>query len=560
MSLDLALSNRFRLPILIVGALLVILIGAGAYAWYDHLESGQETVAGNVTYAGERLDGANPDQVRAAISERAEEVLGREIVIETPTGEIVYTARDLGFEYRADQTEAALFAARHRGGFLDQFISWMTSLVDPVMVADQTVLDRETATSVFSRDDRLNFAQPEEPSMSLNEDGVLVAILGTEGLVGDVDDLVSQIEDLDPSKSGLTVRANSLPVAPSVSDETATGVVESLNEATGGGAAVIVNGQTRVMTPLALRRQITMNVGEGTFDPQVDLVALQTEIESLYTEPVGEGRLPTFDVRGDQITVVEPGTPPEVCCDESAAENLAQAILDGTPGPFVLGSKPETDPEVIALYDGSLVVESVSSFTTPHRCCENRVSNIQLMADIVRGYYLLPGEVLSLNNYVGPRTEEKGFLPAGAIRLGRLTPEIGGGVSQFATTIFNAAYFAGLDILDYQAHSLYFTRYPYGREATISIPAPDLVFENTTPYPVLIWTSYTSTSITVSMYSTKNIEVEQVATRSSQRSECTYVETDRERVYDDGRRTIDTFFALYRPADGIDCNGDPIPE
>jgi vancomycin resistance protein YoaR len=126
--------------------------------------------------------------------------------------------------------------------------------------------------------------------------------------------------------------------------------------------------------------------------------------------------------------------------------------------------------------------------------------------------------------------------------------------------MFNAAYFAGLDFVQYQAHSLYFSRYPFGREATISSPAPDLIIENTTEYPVLVWTSYTSSSITVSMYSTKNVEAEQVATRTSRHNQCTYVETDRQRTYSDGRIVIDTFWALYRPADGIDCNGNRIPE
>jgi hypothetical protein len=61
------------------------------------------------------------------------------------------------------------------------------------------------------------------------------------------------------------------------------------------------------------------------------------------------------------------------------------------------------------------------------------------------------------------------------------------------------------------------------------------------------------------MYSTKNVEAEQVAVRSSKRRQCTYVETDRLRTYSDGREVIDTFFALYRPADGVDCNGNQIP-
>src|SRR5690606_41819913 len=67
-------------------------------------------------------------------------------------------------------------------------------------------------------------------------------------------------------------------------------------------------------------------------------------------------------------------------------------------------------------------------------------------------------------------------------RSSDLVPTVGGGVSQFATTLFNAAFFAGFDFLDYQSHSIYFSRYPYGREATISWPAPDLKIQNTTDY------------------------------------------------------------------------------
>ncbi|MEX1249533.1 MAG: VanW family protein, partial [Acidimicrobiia bacterium] len=307
-------------------------------------------------------------------------------------------------------------------------------------------------------------------------------------------------------------------------------------------------------------RHLTVTIEDNEMLPVFDHSGLQAEIETVFPDPIGQIVSPTFEVDGDEVTVFEPGRPADVCCSSNTAEKLGSAVLAGADGPFALTTRPDSDPTRTAWYDGSLIVEQVSTFSTPHSCCENRVINIQRMADIVRGYYLVPGQIVSLNEYVGPRTREKGFVAAGAIRSGHLVPEIGGGVSQFATTIFNAAYFAGLDFVEYQAHSLYFSRYPYGREATISNPAPDLVIENTTDYPVLIWTSYTPTSITVSMYSTKNVQVDQVATRTSRRNQCTYVETDRQRVYADGRTVIDTFWALYRPADGIDCNGNRLPE
>ena len=82
-------------------------------------------------------------------------------------------------------------------------------------------------------------------------------------------------------------------------------------------------------------------------------------------------------------------------------------------------------------------------FTTYHDAGGARVTNIHRMADLVRGAVIAPGASFSINDYVGERTAEKGFVGAGAIRDGLHVDEIGGGVSQFATTMFNAAYFAG---------------------------------------------------------------------------------------------------------------------
>jgi hypothetical protein len=90
-------------------------------------------------------------------------------------------------------------------------------------------------------------------------------------------------------------------------------------------------------------------------------------------------------------------------------------------------------------------------------------------------------------------------------------------------------------------------------------PNPDLVIENNTPYGVLIWTSYTDTSLTVTMYSTPYARAEQTAIGESGSGQCTNVETTRTRTYPDGRRETDTFRATYRPGAGIDCNGNPLP-
>jgi vancomycin resistance protein YoaR len=153
------------------------------------------------------------------------------------------------------------------------------------------------------------------------------------------------------------------------------------------------------------------------------------------------------------------------------------------------------------------IVEQVSTFTTEHPCCQGRVTNIQRMADLVDGVLIRPGEVFSLNDHVGERTRAKGFVEGGAIQNGEFVDEVGGGVSQFTTTMFNAAFFGGYAIPDHKAHSYYISRYPAGREATLNFPTVDLKVENTSPHGILVATSYTDTSITVSFWGTRWVEV-----------------------------------------------------
>jgi vancomycin resistance protein YoaR len=110
---------------------------------------------------------------------------------------------------------------------------------------------------------------------------------------------------------------------------------------------------------------------------------------------------------------------------------------------------------------------------------------------------------------VGERTAENGFVPGFIISDGIFKEDYGGGVSQMATTTFNAMFFAGLKDIEHKPHSFYIDRYPAGREATVAWPTVDLRFENDTPYGVLVHASVTPSTpssqgvVTVQMYSTK---------------------------------------------------------
>jgi vancomycin resistance protein YoaR len=142
----------------------------------------------------------------------------------------------------------------------------------------------------------------------------------------------------------------------------------------------------------------------------------------------------------------------------------------------------------------------LGTFTTRFTCCEPRVTNIRLIARTVDGTVVMPGEQLSLNGLVGPRTRAKGYVEAPFISGGQLSTDVGGGVSQFATTMFNAVFFAGLRLDDHKAHSFSISRYPPGREATVNYPGIDLAWTNDTDTAVLVRTATTGTSVTVAVY------------------------------------------------------------
>ncbi|MDI9929384.1 VanW family protein [Rhodococcus sp. IEGM 1354] len=136
--------------------------------------------------------------------------------------------------------------------------------------------------------------------------------------------------------------------------------------------------------------------------------------------------------------------------------------------------------------------------------------NIGLTAQIVNGALVKPKETFSLNGYTGPRGTAQGFVESGIIDNGRPDRAVGGGISQFATTLYNASYFAGMEDTDHTEHSYYISRYPEAREATVFEGAIDLKFTNPNDTGVVIESFADSSSVTVRLWGTKTVDVESI--------------------------------------------------
>jgi vancomycin resistance protein YoaR len=129
-----------------------------------------------------------------------------------------------------------------------------------------------------------------------------------------------------------------------------------------------------------------------------------------------------------------------------------------------------------------------------------RANNIALAARLVDGTLVGPGETFSLNAAMGPRTANRGFDVAPVIAADNVLRQgVGGGVCQYATTLFNAVFFAGLPVVERKAHSLYISHYPIGRDATVSWGSADFRFRNDTGKSLMIRSWIDGGALTVAL-------------------------------------------------------------
>lgn len=158
----------------------------------------------------------------------------------------------------------------------------------------------------------------------------------------------------------------------------------------------------------------------------------------------------------------------------------------------------------------------ISAFTTSFATTDaNRVNNLKVALDLLNGKVIMPGETFSYNSIVGGATAAQGFKPAATFVGGRVTREVGGGICQTVSTLYNTALLANLEIVQRKAHSLPVGYVPASRDATVYYPSIDFKFKNNRQYPIKIVTSFNKNgSLTIALYGTKE-ENEYVVSISS---------------------------------------------
>ncbi|WPF67315.1 VanW family protein [Corynebacterium sp. 22KM0430] len=299
-------------------------------------------------------------------------------------------------------------------------------------------------------------------------------------------------------------------VEPDIRDDAVRAAAEG-DAARAVSAPVVAQGRDGIKGVIPVERMgevVTFAPDQGALRTDVNLEAAQAMLAQglASTERTRSNAQISFSGGSKQVTPHVDG----VTIDwEKSAHQLRERIVGTQPRQFDAVYIDEPATFTTAQAEAATFDDVVGEFSTGGYS-DASGKNIALVAQAVNGALIPPGETFSLNGYTGPRGKAQGYVESGIILNGHADEAVGGGISQFATTLYNAAYFAGMTDVAHTPHSYYISRYPAGREATVYEGAIDLQFRNDSDHPVRIDTSVGGGNVTVKLMGVKTVNVESV--------------------------------------------------
>lgn len=382
---------------------------------------------------------------------------------------------------------------------------------DPAIVIDEdafTPVARTVAEdfTVDPVDAELGF-EDEEIVLSEGESGTVVTedMIRTtveEQWLRTADALAVPAEETEPDITTAEAQAAETEIArPALSDDVVVSAAEEDEEGQPVGDA-----SELVVSPEIIAGTLSFEPHESELRPVLDAEKLRTEVLDANPEVGSEAKDASFEIVDGKPRVV-PGES-GISVDET---ELAEAVLPALTADDRTGSVAlkEAEPEFTTEEaEKAEVDEVISAFSTRYSSEPNRDTNLRIASEKVSGTVVQPGEQFSLNEALGPRTAGNGYRPAGVISGGQMKEDYGGGVSQVSTTLFNAAYFAGFQLDEHQAHSRYISRYPEGRETTLDYSSIDLRFTNDSDTPVVLDMYLAGGEVHARVFGVKTVDVE----------------------------------------------------
>ena len=484
-----AVGSRGRL---IVGGILALL----AIMYFALiLMSGGDVRQGTVV-RGVTIGGLSSAEAVASLDATLGKVSGKPFKLEAAGKEFVVKPKDAGLEFDATAT-----VQNASGRSWNPFTLAADLLgqreVEPVVVVDELALTSQLDGIALAID------RPAiEPSITIKKQEATLEE-GKNGRALDVEATSALlIEDL--LKAREPISAPVVKVLPLVSQESADKSMALAESAMGQPIIVKAGDSSAKLRPKAISRSLTFTAVGDQLEPRIDGQVLQRALDGKLEGAEVPGRDASFEIV-DGRPVVVPSVVGKGVSDVELATAVLDVIDEDSPERSVTVSMAIREPAVTTEQARSLgITERLSTFTQKFPYAAYRVQNIGQAARNVNGTLLLPGQTFSMNDAMKERTEANGYTVGFVVGAGGVFAEdLGGGVSAATTTVWTGAFFAGMERVSTQAHSIYISRYQPGLEATVAWGLFDMKFKNDMPTGVFITTAMTNTSMTVTFWGTR---------------------------------------------------------
>ena len=479
-------ARRRRLPLILGAAavLLVLIWGAIAFATTRHIFAGS-------TVSGVAVGNMSPAQAESAVSEAIGAQLGQPVTL------VVGDATDILVPAESGVSVDARASVERLTGFT---LNPLT-LVERLRGADVDAVTRVDVYSLTTAlDARLNILAVGATNAGVTLNGTRPVLSpATTGTGLDVDSAVATLSENWPLGRE-TIELPNGEAKPAVTDEEAQTLIDKvLTPLLSGNLTITAEGTaadralqpTVVLTPEQLAGLVRIGTAGGDITASLDPQGLREAVLAVMgpqIEAPAQDATWTIEGRADAKPVyVEAHGGTVVDADALAADALTAATQDDGAGDRrVALSVIDQTPTVTTPAADWGINQIIGEYSTPYYPDAARTQNLVAGTAAINGTIVMPGEVFSLTDALGPIDEEHGFASAGVVTNGQHTDAIGGGLSQVATTVFNAGFEAGMDDVEHTPHNYWFTRYPAGREATLWTGNLDVKFGNSTPTAVMV--------------------------------------------------------------------------
>ncbi|MSO27287.1 MAG: hypothetical protein EXQ60_04385 [Candidatus Nanopelagicales bacterium] len=478
-------------------AILVILgvVVAAAALYLGAIVVAGDGFRSGTTVSGVDLSGLSKAEAIDKLNETIGAVARKPLRVRTADHLFVIDPQAAGLEFDAEATIAE--ATGRTWNPIALVSNFMTQReLEPVTSIDQSALDDQLAGVATAID------QPAiEPTLIMTQRKPLLTP-GVDGIALD------QVATGDAIKSAFMqkrkpITAMLVDVPPVVSEVDAQQAKALARTAIENPVNVQAGNITASIPAAAIADALTFTREEGRLVPVLDGAILHESIAGDLDAVETPGRDATFAIIRKQPVVVPSQVGTGISDDELAAQ-VATVLGNQPPDRTVIVSMGTRDPQLTTEQAQQLgITQKISSFTQQFPYAAYRVQNIGEAARRINGTLLLPGETFSMNDTIEERTVANGYTVGFVIGEGGVfAEELGGGVSAATTTMWTAAFFAGMERTFTQSHSIYISRYQPGLEATVAWGSFDMQFTNDTPNAVFITTKMTNTSMNAAFWGT----------------------------------------------------------